>query len=125
MKLRRGDSRIIYLDDEGHEVEREDMLVQVQGKSISEGKAIVADHEKTTLWEWTDREGRTVARSYGSEVVGIEIKPADADARRADYLRRLREAQQRVASPDATPQDMADAMALQIEYMEFLSLLDD
>lgn len=125
MKLRRGERRIIYLDHEGSERERDDMLQLVHGKTLSEGKAIVSEHEKTTLWEWTDREGRTVARSYGSEVVGIEIKPADADARRADYLRRLREAQQRVASPDATPQDMADAMALQIEYMEFLSLLDD
>lgn len=125
MKLRRGERRIIYLDHEGSERERDDMLQLVHGKTLSEGKAIVSEHEKTTLQEWTDREGSVVARSFGTSVVGIEIKPADADAKRADFLRRLKEAQAKVARPDATPQDMAEAMKLQVEYLEFLALLDD
>lgn len=125
MKLRRGEVRYVYLDEDENVVERSDLLAQVQGKPLTEAKGIVDKHRKTVLREWTDREGNTLARSYGHEVVGIEIKPADADAKRADFLRRLREAQAKVARPDATPQDMAEAMALQIEYMEFLALLDD
>lgn len=125
MKLRKGDSRIVYLDAEGNESERPDMLAMVQGKTITEGKQIVCRYEKTTLSEWTDREGNVVVRTYGDIVGAIEVKPADADTRRAVLLGRLREAQAKVARPDATPQDMAEAMALQIEYLELMDQLAD
>lgn len=125
MKLRRSASRIVYVDADENIVERDEMLAQVQGKSLSEGKEIVAQHEKTTMYEWVDREGNVAARTYGNLVAHVEVKPADADARRAEYLRRLREAQAKCARPDATPQDMAEAMRLMIEYQEFLDLLAD
>ena len=125
MRLRRSASRIVYIDADENIVERDEMLAQVQGKSLSEGKEIVAQHEKTTMYEWVDREGNVVARTYGNLVAQVEVKPADADARRAEYLRRLREAQAKCARPDATPQDMAEAMRLMIEYQEFLDLLAD
>lgn len=125
MKLRRGEVRDVYLDDDGNEVERAALLEQVQGRSLNEAKKVVAQHRKVRLQEWTDREGNTLARSYGHEVVGIEIKPADADARRADLLKRLKDAQARVVRPDATPEDLAEAMKLQIEYLELMDMLAD
>lgn len=125
MKLRRGEVRDVYLDEDENVVERSDLLAQVQGKPLTEAKGIVDKHRKTVLREWTDREGNTLARSYGHEVVGIEIKPADADARRADLLKRLKDAQARVVRPDATPEDLAEAMKLQIEYLELMDMLAD
>lgn len=125
MRLRRSASRIVYFDADENILERDEMLAQVQGKSLSEGKEIVSQHEKTTMYEWADREGNVVAHTYGNLVARIDVKPADADARRAEYLRRLREAQAKCARPDATPQDMAEAMRLMIEYQEFLDLLAD
>lgn len=134
MKLKRLDRcNRVYFDVQGNKHPREDILVQVQGKSISEGKEIVRQYQRADEYEWTDRDGNVIARSYTPAVLVIEIKPADADARRADYLRRLREAQARVASlagqPDASPQEIAaataDAMRLMAEYEEFISLLDD
>ena len=125
MKLRRGEVRDVYLDEDENVVERSDLLAQVQGKPLTEAKGIVGKHRKTVLREWTDREGNTLARSYGHEVVGIEIKPADADARRADLLKRLKDAQARVVRPDATPEDLAEAMKLQIEYLELMDMLAD
>lgn len=125
MRLRRSASRIVYFDADENILERDEMLAQVQGKSLSEGKEIVSQHKKTTMYEWVDREGNVVASTYGNLVAQVEIKPADADARRAEYLRRLREAQAKCARPDATPQDMAEAMRLMIEYQEFLDLLAD
>lgn len=126
MKLRKTDQRrIVYLDSEGGEHPREELLEAVQGKSISEGKAIVRQYEQLEVVGWANRAGETVAWSYSPLVASIEIKPADAEARRADYLRRLREAQARCARPDATPQDMAEAMKLMVEYQEFLDLLAD
>lgn len=125
MRFRRGAKRVIYLGENESVVERPAMLAMVQGKTISQGKQILSQYEKTTVQEWTDREGTVAAHTFGDMVLAMDIKPADADAQRADFLRRLREAQAKVARPDATPQDMAEAMALQIEYMEFLALLDD
>lgn len=127
MKLRKADQhRIIYLDNGGNEHPREELLEAVQGKSISEGKEIVSKYERLEAIGWADREGNIVAWSYSPLLASIEIKPADAEARRADYLRRLREAQTKCARPDATPQDVAEAMRLMIEYEEFRSsLLDD
>jgi len=126
VKLKRLDRcNRVYFDVQGNKHPREDILIQVQGKSISEGKDIVRQYQRADEYEWTDRDGNVIARSYTPAVLVIEIKPADADARRADYLRRLREAQARCARPDATPQDMAEAMRLMIEYQEFLDLLAD
>src|SRR5690606_37278704 len=127
MKLRkRNETRTVYFDAAGNEHPREEILVQVQGKPISEGRQIVSQYERVEAVGWADREGNIVAWSYSPIVSSIEIKPADADARRADYLRRLREAQTKCARPDATPQDVAEAMRLMIEYEEFRSsLLDD
>lgn len=125
MKLRRSASRIVYVDADENIVERDEMLAQVQGKSLSEGKEIVAQHEKTTMYEWVDREGNVVARTYGNLVAQVEVKPADADARRADLLKRLKDAQARVVRPDATPEDLAEAMKLQIEYLELMDMLAD
>jgi len=126
VKLKRLDRcNRVYFDVQGNKHPREDILAQVQGKSISEGKEIVRQYQRADEYEWTDRDGNVIARSYTPAVLVIEIKPADADARRAEYLRRLREAQAKCARPDATPQDMAEAMALMIEYQEFLDLLND
>src|SRR5690606_30495021 len=126
MKLRKtNETRTVYFDAAGNEHPREEILVQVQGKPISDGKQIVSQYERVEAVGWADREGNIVAWSYSPIVASIEIKPADADARRADYLRRLREAQAKCVRPDATPQDMAEAMALMIEYQEFLDLLND
>lgn len=126
MKLRKtNEKRIVYFDSAGNEHPREEILAQVQGKPISEGRQIVSQYERVEAVGWADREGNIVAWSYSPIVASIEIKPADADAQRADYLRRLREAQARCARPDATQQDMAEALRLMIEYQEFLDLLAD
>src|SRR5690606_11548037 len=126
MKLRKtNEKRIVYFDAAGNEHPREEILVQVQGKSISEGKQIVSQYNRVEAVGWADREGNIVAWSYSPIVSSIEIQPANADAQRADYLRRLREAQARCARPDATQHDMAEALRLMIEYQEFLDLLAD
>ena len=126
MKLKKhGEPVVVYFDATGEKHYRDYVLAQVQGKPISEGKAVVSQYQRAEEQEWVDRDGNVIARSFTPDVMSIEIKPADADARRADYLRRLREAQAKCARPDATPQDMAEAMRLMIEYQEFLDLLAD
>lgn len=126
MKLRKtNETRTVYFDAAGKEHPREEILVQVQGKPISEGKQIVSQYERVKAVGWADREGNIVAWSYSPIVASIEIKPADADARRADLLRRLKDAQARVVRPDATPEDLAEAMKLQIEYLELMDMLAD
>lgn len=134
MKLKKnGEPVVVYFDATGEKHYRDYVLAQVQGKPISEGKAVVSQYQRAEEQEWVDRDGNVIARSFTPDVMSIEIKPADADARRAEYLRRLREAQARVASlagqPDASPQEIAaataDAMRLMAEYEEFMSLLDD
>lgn len=126
MKLRRGDeTKIVYFDADMNEHERDEILGMVQGKTISEGKQIVRQYKKTTAWPWMDREGNVVAWSYSPLVLSLEIKPADAEQKQAEYLRRLREALEKVSRPDATPQDMAEALRLQLEYEKFKAMLED
>lgn len=126
MKLRKTDQRrIVYLDSEGGEHPREELLEAVQGKSISEGKAIVRQYERLEVVGWANRAGEIVAWSYSPLVASIEIKPADAEVRRADLLRRLREAQAKLARPDPTPQDLSEALRLQIDYLELMDQLAD
>lgn len=125
MKLKRGEAITVYIDADSGIVERPDMLAQVQGRSLTDAKKIVSKHRKTVMYAWFDREGNEVGRSFGSNVVSMEIKPANAEERKLDYLRRLREALSRVSKPDATQQDVAEALALQIEYQEFLAQLED
>lgn len=125
MKLRRGDVQTVYLDAEENEVERDDVLAEVQGLSLSESKGVVGHYEKVTRREWMDREGKTVATSYGDIVMGIEIKPANANERRVALLREMREALDRASAPDATQADMLESQRLQLEYHEFMALLDD
>lgn len=126
MKLKKGtEVRTIYFDEQYMQHPREEVLGQVQGKSISEGKEIVKRYKKKQAQSWVDREGNIRAWTYSPHVLEVEIKPADAEARRADYLKQLREALDKISKPGATTEDIAAALRLQIEYEEFKSLLDD
>src|SRR5690606_3744744 len=126
MKLRRGEEkRIVYFDADLNEHERDEVLAQVQGKTISQGKMVVQQYNKKEAYPWMDREGNIVAWTYSPHVIELEIKPADAEQKKAEYLRRLREALEKVSKPDATPQDMAEALKLQLEYEEFKAMLED
>lgn len=126
MKLRRSDDvRTVYFDEEGNEVERDDMLVKVQGLSLTEGKVLRSGHRKTTARTWAGRDGTPMATSYGDMVTSIEIKPANADERRVQLLQQMREALDRASRPDATPADLLESQRLQLEYHEFMALLDD
>jgi len=125
MKLRRSERKqVVYLGGEEGVVPREKMLERVTGRPISESKALLARYSRTEGYTWTNRRGQVVAVTSPS-VFNVTVKYADEDKRRTEYLQKLREALDKVTKPDATPADMAEALRLQIEYLEFLSLLDD
>lgn len=125
MKLRRSEMKqVVYLGGEEGVVPREKMLERVTGRPISESKALLARYSRAEGYTWTNRRGQVVAVTSPS-VFNVNVKYADEDKRRTEYLQKLREALDKVTKPDVTPADMAEALRLQIEYLEFLSLLDD
>lgn len=115
----------VYFDEDENEVSRDVVLEEVRGKSLAEAKRLLHRYRKARVRLWKRRDGVPVARSYTDAVIAMEIKPGDLDQKRANLLRRLREAQQKVARPDATQQDIAEALSAQAEYLEFLALYAD
>lgn len=115
----------VYFDEDENEVSRDVVLEEVRGKSLAEAKRLLHRYRKARARLWKRRDGVPVARSYTDAVIAMEIKPGDLDQKRANLLRRLREAQQKVARPDATQQDIAEALSAQAEYLEFLALYAD
>ena len=117
----------------------ETMLEMIRGKRLSEQKAIVKQHRKTRAFRWVDKEGKTQGWSYTPDVVEMRIEIPDAHERMAEYMRRLKDintrlaaARQRLQSPDVTQADrdeflalQAEALELQTEYLRFREMVED
>lgn len=126
MKLRRSDeARTVYLDPDGDEIDRGTMLDMLRGKSLSESKTILARYQKAKARVWLSRDRKPMAQSYSDVVSAIEIKPADAEERRSQLLKAMREALEKASAPDASLEDLLKSQRLQLEYQEFIALLDD
>ena len=63
MKLRRGESRIVYLQGDDEPVERDVVLSMVQGKPLSEGRSVVKQYKKVTETTWIDKRGQPQDKS--------------------------------------------------------------
>jgi len=130
MKLRKSEEKqTVYVHSmSGQLKERDTMLAEVHGKSLSEAKSLVKEHERLEGYVWTGKPNSLIdvtAITYGPDVTRIEVKPAREEEKQAEYLQRLREALAKVSRPGATQADIAEALALQIEYQEFQMLLHD
>lgn len=127
MKLKRGESRIVYLPKDGSNdlVERNDMLLKVQGKPLSQGKEILEEYEKATETTWYDKFGNPVAKSYADTVIDISITPGDAEERQRELLNELKSALEAISREDATIEDVKRALQAQIAYSEFMEWVRD
>ena len=127
MKLKRGESRIVYLPKDGSNdlVERNDMLLKVQGKPLSHGKEILEEYEKATETTWCDKLGNPVAKSYSDVVIGISVTPGDAEERQRELLNELKSALEAISREDATIEDVKKALQAQVAYSEFMEWVRD
>lgn len=127
MKLKRGESRIVYLPKDGSDdlVERNDMLLKVQGRSLSHGKEILEEYEKVTETVWCDKLGNPVVKSYSDIVIDISVKPGDAEERQRELLNELKSALEAISQEDATIEDIKRALQAQIAYSEFMEWVRD
>jgi len=64
MKLRRGESRVVYLQGDGEPVEREVVLNMVQGKPLSEARSAVKQFQKVIETTWVDKRGQPQAKIF-------------------------------------------------------------
>lgn len=126
MKLRRGESKVVYLyGKDGDPIERDVVLGMVQGKTLAEGKAIVEEYEKVTETVWLDKRGEPQARSYDESVVSIVIKPGKAEEKQRELLDNLKAGLEAITKEDASLEDIRGALKAQIAYSEFMELVND
>ena len=125
MKLRRGESRVVYLQGDGESVERAVVLSMVQGKPLSEGKSIVKQFQKVTETTWVDKRGQPQAKSFCDFVLSISIKPADAEEKQKELLDDLKAGLEAVSKDDCSLEDIRKALKAQIAYSEFMELVND
>lgn len=125
MKLRRGESKIVYLQGDGEPVEREVVLSMVQGKPLSEGKSIVKNFEKATEITWVDKKGNPQAKSFCDSVISISIEPGDAEEKQRELLDDLKAGLEAISKDDCSLDDIRRALKAQIAYSEFMELVND
>jgi hypothetical protein len=125
MKLRRGESRVVYLQDDGESVERAVVLSTVQGKPLSEGKSIVKQFQKVTETTWVDKRGQPQAKSFCDSVISISIKPGNAEEKQRELLDDLKARLEAISREDASLEDIRKALRAQIAYSEFMDLVND
>lgn len=125
MKLRRGESKIVYLQGDGEPVEREVVLSMVQGKPLSEGKSIVKNFEKATEITWVDKRGNPQAKSFCDSVISISIKPGNAEEKQRELLDDLKAGLEAISKDDCSLDDIRRALKAQIAYSEFMEMVND
>ena len=125
MKLRRGESKIVYLQGDGEPVEREVVLGMVQGKPLSEGRSIVEKFEKATEITWVDKRGQPQAKSFCDSVISISIKPENAEEKQKELLDDLKAGLEAISEDDCSLEDIRKALKAQIAYSEFMDLVSD
>ena len=125
MKLRRGESRVVYLQGDGEPVEREVVLSMVQDKPLSEGRSVVEQFQKVTETTWVDKRGQPRAKSYCDSVTSISIKPANAEEKQRELLDELKVGLEAISKDDCSLDDIRRALKAQIAYSEFMDLVND
>ncbi len=125
MKLRRGESRVVYLRSDGEPVEREVVLNMVQDKPLSERRSVVEQFKKVTETMWVDKRGQPQAKSYCDSVLSISIKPANAEEKQRELLDELKVGLEAISKDDCSLDDIRRALKAQIAYSEFMDLVND
>jgi hypothetical protein len=125
MKLRRGESRVVYLQNDGEPVEREVVLNMMQDKSLSERRSIVEQFKKVTETTWVDKKGRPQAKSYCDFVLSISITPINAEEKQKELLDELKAGLEAISKDDCSLEDIRKALKAQIAYSEFMELVND
>lgn len=125
MKLRRGESKIVYLQGDGEPVEREVVLNMVQGKPLSETRSVVKQFKKVTETTWVDKRGQPQAKSFCDSVISISIKPANAEEKQRELLDELKAGLEAISKDDCSLDDIRRALKAQIAYSEFMEMVND
>jgi hypothetical protein len=125
MKLRRGESRVVYLQVDDEPVEREVVLNMVQGKPLSETRSVVKQFQKVTETTWVDKRGQPQAKSYCDSVISISIKPANAEEKQKELLDELKAGLEAISEDDCSLDDIRRALKAQIAYSEFMEMVND
>jgi hypothetical protein len=125
MKLRRGESKIVYLQGDSEPVEREVVLSMVQDKPLSEGRSVVEQFKKVTETTWVDKMGQPQAKSFCDSVLSISIKPANAEEKQRELLDELKAGLEAISKDDCSLEDIRKALKAQIAYSEFMELVND
>ncbi len=120
MKLRRGESKIVYFQGDGEPVEREVVLSMVQGKPLSEGRSVVEKFKKATEITWVDKRGQPRAKSFCDSVISISIKPENAEEKQRELLDDLKAGLEAISEDDCSLADIRKALKAQIAYTEFM-----
>ena len=125
MKLRRGESRVVYLQVGDEPVEREVVLNTAQGKPLSETRSVVKQFQKVTETTWVDKRGQPRAKSYCDSVISISIKPANAEEKQKELLDELKAGLEAISKDDCSLNDIRRALKAQIAYSEFMEMVND
>ena len=125
MKLRRGESKIVYLQDDGEPVEREVVLGMVQGKPLSEARSVVKQFNKATEITWVDKRGNPQAKSFCDSVISISIQPGNAEEKQRELLDDLKAGLEAISKDDCSLDDIRRALKAQIAYSEFMEMVND
>lgn len=125
MKLRRGESRVVYLQVDDEPVEREVVLNTAQGKPLSETRSVVKQFQKVTETTWVDKRGQPQAKSYCDSVISISIKPANAEEKQKELLDELKAGLEAISKDDCSLDDIRRALKAQIAYSEFMEMVND
>lgn len=125
MKLRRGESRVVYLQVDDEPVEREVVLNMVQGKPLSETRSVVKQFQKVTETTWVDKRGQPRAKSYCDSVISVSIKPANAEEKQKELLDELKAGLEAISKDDCSLDDIRRALKAQIAYSEFMEMVND
>ena len=125
MKLRRGESRVVYLQVGGEPVEREVVLNTAQGKPLSEARPVVKQFQKVTETTWVDKRGQPQAKSYCDFVLSISIQPVNAEEKQKELLDELKAGLEAISKDDCSLEDIRKALKAQIAYSEFMDLVND
>jgi len=125
MKLRRGESRVVYLRVDDEPVEREVVLNMVPGKPLSEARSGVKQFQKVTETTWVDKRGQPQAKSYCDSVISISIKPANAEEKQKELLDELKAGLEAISKDDCSLNDIRRALKAQIAYSEFMEMVND
>jgi len=125
MKLRCGESRVVYLQVGDEPVEREVVLNTAQGKPLSETRSVVKQFQKVTETTWVDKRGQPQAKSYCDSVISISIKPANAEEKQKELLDELKAGLEAISKDDCSLNDIRRALKAQIAYSEFMEMVND